>query len=396
MTNKWMLGTAMAAVLAATPVLAQEATTDFGECTLEEMTNETFLGLDLDDDSGLTMDEYRECLSENDIELDDEQMAAYEERYTTMDADADGVLIFAEVETASAAGDTAEAEAEGDAPEGTITVTQPAAEVVVEQPAADVTVDQPEPEVAVETQEPEVAVTTPEPEVQVEQAQPTVEVEQPEPTVAVEQPAPEVTVEQPEPEVAVEAGQPAVEVEATEPEVAVETPEPEVEVTQPDLDVDVEQEEADVAVTQEQADVAVQQTTEVEGEAAEVEAVETEAAAETEVAAVETEVEVEPTEYQITVNDIVGEDVYNTAGEEIGSIEEIVLSPGDNKPYVIVSVGGFLGLGDREVAFPYDDLNVQGEENIVLNTTMTSDEIKEMEEYDDAAYEPLPETMIVQ
>ena len=71
-----------------------------------------------------------------------------------------------------------------------------------------------------------------------------------------------------------------------------------------------------------------------------------------------------------------------------------VVDPAAQAPVVIVKVGGFLGLGGREVAIPYDDMTFGGDQ-IVLETAMTKDEIEAMPEYDEANYEDLPETMVV-
>lgn len=42
-------------------------------------------------------------------------------------------------------------------------------------------------------------------------------------------------------------------------------------------------------------------------------------------------------------------DVYNNEGEDIGEIEDLVIRDGQTITGVVVSVGGFLGLGDRYV-----------------------------------------------
>lgn len=392
MTNRWMLGTAMAAMLAASPALAQQS--DFGACAVDAMNNEEFLGYDLNDDRGLSMDELQACLDEEGITLGADEMTAYEARFSEADGDGDGILMFAEVDHAAG---TDTADAGTDAPKGTITVTQPAATVEVTQPAADVTVTEAEPVVNVEQKQPEVSVTEAKPEVSVTQAEPTVSVDQPAPEVAVSQPEPSVSVTQSQPEVAVKEGTPAVAVDTPQPEVAVDTPEPEVEVTEPELDVAVEQAEPNVEVAQETADVAVQTTTEpeVDTAAARANQMGTESQAvdassiEADAAAMKT------TTYQINVAELEGADVMNAAGEEIGEVEAVLLDPATDAPVVILSVGGVLGIGDKEIAFPYSDLTITGDE-IVLNTDMTEDEIEEMPEYDEAAYEELPETMIVQ
>jgi sporulation protein YlmC with PRC-barrel domain len=383
MAMKWMMGTAAVALLAATPAFAQTAPAS-GDCALNGMTEERFQTLDADGNGELSMDEYRACLIEANVEEADR--AEFETAFGEADADANMILVFADIERM---GDIAAADVGDDGrPQGTITVTQPAADVTVRQPSPDVTVTQGEPTVNVEARAPEVAVETPAPEVNVTQPEPEVAVTQPEPEVSVTQPEPVVAINQPEPEVSVQPGQPAVEVETAEPEVAVATPEPVVAVEQPELDVNVEQAQPDVMVEQAQPDVAVRRSgsADVSTEtAAAATGTETDVTADTAAAA--------PI-YRIAMDDIVGQDVYNSAGEEIGEVRDIVIDPARQVPMVIVEVGGFLGIGGRQVALSYDDMAFGGD-RIVLNTAMSQDEIKDMPEYDEAAYSDLPETMIV-
>ena len=165
-----------------------------------------------------------------------------------------------------------------------------------------------------------------------------------------------------------------------------------MKVEQPELAVAVEQEEPAVAVEQQSPDVAVEKTGEVD--------VETAAATQTgeaEVAASSVEADAEAMKtasYQINVSELEGADVMNAAGDEVGEVEAVLLDPALDAPVVIISVGGMLGIGDKEIAFPYSDLTITADK-VVLNTQMSGDEIENMEEYDEAAYEELPETMIV-
>lgn len=412
MNAKWMLGTALATIVVAAPALAQDEPdqTAFGNCALSNMTNDQFMGFDENGDAGLSLDEYRTCLSDNNIDLNDQQSSAFETAYNGADANGDGVLMFPEVETyvadngGSGNAQSASAEGKDGAPKGTITVTQPAAQVTVDQGAAQVAVQQKEPTVDVETKKPTVDVTTPEPQVDVSQAQPTVDVQQPEPQVSVQQPEPTVDVSQPEPQVAVTPGQPSVEVEAQAPEVAVETPRPEVDVQQPELAVDVQQEDPSVAVDQASPDVDVSQTPEMEAEpetpASPDPAVDVQSESETAASSMEADATqmaaAEPADtrvYQVRIDDLEGEDVISSAGDDIGEIETILLDPSTNAPVVIVSMGGVLGIGAKEVAFPYDDFTIS-DDDVVLNTDLSEDQIDDMDAYDEADYEDLPETMI--
>jgi sporulation protein YlmC with PRC-barrel domain len=55
---------------------------------------------------------------------------------------------------------------------------------------------------------------------------------------------------------------------------------------------------------------------------------------------------------------IIGTSVKNTAGETIGDVKDLLIASSNNVTQAIISVGGFLGLGDTLVAVPYDKLEV--------------------------------------
>ncbi len=56
-------------------------------------------------------------------------------------------------------------------------------------------------------------------------------------------------------------------------------------------------------------------------------------------------------------SEVVGLDVYNGANKDIGTIKDIAYAGANVKAYII-SVGGFLGMGDRYVAVAPSDLKV--------------------------------------
>jgi sporulation protein YlmC with PRC-barrel domain len=53
---------------------------------------------------------------------------------------------------------------------------------------------------------------------------------------------------------------------------------------------------------------------------------------------------------------ILGKDVYNDAGDKIGEINDLIVAPGKWVSYAIVGVGGFLGMGEHEIAVPVSKL----------------------------------------
>jgi len=58
------------------------------------------------------------------------------------------------------------------------------------------------------------------------------------------------------------------------------------------------------------------------------------------------------------VSEIIGTQVLNTAGEDIGDVNELILSNDGKIRAVIIGVGGFLGMGERDVAVAFDSLKI--------------------------------------
>jgi sporulation protein YlmC with PRC-barrel domain len=56
---------------------------------------------------------------------------------------------------------------------------------------------------------------------------------------------------------------------------------------------------------------------------------------------------------------LIGSDVYNTAGESLGSIKEFMIEMSSGRiGYAVLSFGGFLGVGDRLFAVPWAALRL--------------------------------------
>ena len=58
---------------------------------------------------------------------------------------------------------------------------------------------------------------------------------------------------------------------------------------------------------------------------------------------------------------LVGVDVYNTANEKIGDIEEILIDASGKVTSVIIGVGGFLGMGQHDVQVQLSELKFVNE-----------------------------------
>ena len=80
----------------------------------------------------------------------------------------------------------------------------------------------------------------------------------------------------------------------------------------------------------------------------------------------------------MTAGDLKGVTVYDTSGMDIGEIEQLVAT--DSGVASVISVGGFLGLGEKPVAIDLDALRPAG--NGVIVGRMSGAEIEAMPEYD--------------
>lgn len=55
---------------------------------------------------------------------------------------------------------------------------------------------------------------------------------------------------------------------------------------------------------------------------------------------------------------VVGSTVYNEAKEEIGKVDDLIVTSKDSVPYAVLSVGGFLGMGTHNIVVPASALDV--------------------------------------
>jgi len=83
---------------------------------------------------------------------------------------------------------------------------------------------------------------------------------------------------------------------------------------------------------------------------------------------------------EMTANDLIGQKVVNQNGDKVGKIDDIVLDSGDKAVLAVISVGGFLGIGDKLVAVPFDQLQLDKDKAILMSSA-TTEQLKTMPEY---------------
>ena len=69
-----------------------------------------------------------------------------------------------------------------------------------------------------------------------------------------------------------------------------------------------------------------------------------------------TKVDVQKVAAGYRASKVVGSSVVNGANQTIGKIDDLLVTRDGKEPYVVLSVGGFLGMGTRLVVIRYDSL----------------------------------------
>jgi sporulation protein YlmC with PRC-barrel domain len=278
-------------------------------------------------------------------------------------------------------------------PQPQVTVRQANPEILVRQPAPTVTVDIPQPEIIVRMPQPDVNVAMAQPQVEVQQPQPQVQVVQPqqETPVQVQPGQPQVNVQQGQAQVRVEGEvQPQVTYERAEPKVVVNQPQGQPKVTFERMDADSQQQQQAAADAQqpatgqqEQALATGEQTASTQPpQQQQQQQQRTERTDEQRRAYLErfgAQLSSQPGgEKAIDVSQIRDMDVWNGRGERLGEVDEVISI--NNKPYVVVAHGGFMGIGEDKVAFPIERFALSGENHLVIHG-VTEQDIQAMDDW---------------
>lgn len=79
---------------------------------------------------------------------------------------------------------------------------------------------------------------------------------------------------------------------------------------------------------------------------------------------------------------LIGNDVYNTADESLGTIKELMIEMSTGKiGYAVLSYGGFLGMGDRLFAVPWQALKLDTQ-NKRFTLNVSKDQLKNAPGFD--------------
>lgn len=90
----------------------------------------------------------------------------------------------------------------------------------------------------------------------------------------------------------------------------------------------------------------------------------------------------------ISVDRLLGAEVVDDAGNEVGEVEDFVLGADDDRLVgVIIETGGFLNIGDNHLLYPFEEASIEDSERVKAN--ISSSTVKELSLFRELEGEPL-------
>jgi sporulation protein YlmC with PRC-barrel domain len=84
----------------------------------------------------------------------------------------------------------------------------------------------------------------------------------------------------------------------------------------------------------------------------------------------------------LSANALIGAKIHNENKDTVGSVQDLYLDSQGATKTVVVSVGGFLGVGAKDVAIKWSDLKQSRDgKSLVLTTSLSKDELKALPDY---------------
>ena len=90
-------------------------------------------------------------------------------------------------------------------------------------------------------------------------------------------------------------------------------------------------------------------------------------------------------EEERTADRLIGADVFDAEGENVGTVDDVVMGMDNRITEVIVDVGGFLGIATHTVALPIQDATIgwhDEDDEVRVQVTMTADQLEDMPEHE--------------
>jgi len=81
---------------------------------------------------------------------------------------------------------------------------------------------------------------------------------------------------------------------------------------------------------------------------------------------------------QWLASQFIGQSVTNNAGERVGDVNDLLFDKSGQVSTVVIGVGGFLGVGEKNVAIPFGSLSITADPNgkRVVNVPLSKDRLQ--------------------
>lgn len=88
---------------------------------------------------------------------------------------------------------------------------------------------------------------------------------------------------------------------------------------------------------------------------------------------------------QMRSTKLVGTNVYNGKNEKIGDVNDILFDETGKVTHVVLGVGGFLGIGEKWVALPFNDLKISRDKSnrFRIVSDLSKEQLKTMKAWED-------------
>ena len=91
----------------------------------------------------------------------------------------------------------------------------------------------------------------------------------------------------------------------------------------------------------------------------------------------------------MSANALIGASVHNANRDTVGTVKDMYVDASGDIKSVVLSVGGFLGVGSKDVAVGWKDLKCSRDgKSVRLTTDLSKDALKAMPSYDEQLHQP--------
>lgn len=85
----------------------------------------------------------------------------------------------------------------------------------------------------------------------------------------------------------------------------------------------------------------------------------------------------------LSAEEMMGKSVLGADGEEVGEVADVIIDPTSGEAQqVILSRGGILGLGEKQVAIDFGDLQPSADGEALESASLTADQVEQMPEFE--------------